>query len=99
MFRSWSLDRDGLTVADQSAQRKHGLKVACPDPLSSSFPLFGSRDSHLSIREYFSVCYIVHPIFTLLGDLIFLRYCIMLCDNCVLGLLLLECILPLCSVL
>ena len=34
--------------------------------------------------------------FSLLGDLIFLRYCIILCDNCVLVLLLLECILPLC---
>ena len=32
----------------------------------------------------------------LLGDLIFLEYCIMLCDNCILVLLLLKCILPLC---
>jgi len=41
MSRSWSLDRGGLAVADQSAQRKRGLAVAYPDPLSSSFPLFG----------------------------------------------------------
>ena len=52
----------------------------------------------------FSFCYswilsrihIVHPAFALLGDFIFLRYCILPCDNCVLVLLFLECILPLC---
>ena len=77
-------------------QRKHELAVSCPDPLSSSFPLFGSRDSHLATREYLPVFYIVHLAFMLLGDLIFLRYCIMLYDNCVLVLLFLECILPLC---
>ena len=38
-----------VTVPDQSAQQKRGLAVACPDPLSSSFPLFGSWD--------FSSCY------------------------------------------
>ena len=42
-------------------------------------PLIGSRDSHLVTREYFPVFHIVHPAFALLGDLIFLRYCIMLC--------------------
>jgi len=72
------------------------ISIACPDPLCSSFPLFGLRDSHLTTREYFPVFYIVHPAFALLSDLIFLRYCIMPCDNCVLVLLLLECILPLC---
>ena len=82
------MDRGGLTVADQSAQRKRGLAVACPDPLSSSLPLFGSRYSHLSTREYFHVFYIVHPDFALLCDLIFLRYCILSCDNCVLVLFL-----------
>ena len=77
------------------AQRKRGLKVACPDPPSSGLPLIGSRDSHLVTREYFPVFYIVHHAFALLGDLILLRYYIILYDNCVLVLLLLECILPL----
>ena len=95
MSRSQSLDRGGLTVVDQSAQRKRGLTVACPDPLSYCLPLIDSRDSHLATREYFFVFYIVHSAFALLGDLIFLGYYIMLCDNCVLVLLLLECILPL----
>ena len=59
-------------------------------------PLIGSRDSHLCTREYFSVfLYCIHA-FTLLDDLIFLEYCIMLRDNCVLVLILLECILPPC---
>ena len=78
------------------AQRKRGLAVACPDLLSSSLPLIGSRDSHLATREYFPVIHIVHLAFVLLGDLIFLRYYIMLCDNYVLVSLLLERILPLC---
>ena len=91
-----SLDRGGLTVVDQSAQQKRGLAVACPDPLCSGLPLIGSGDSHLATREYFPVFYIANPAFALLGDLVFLRYCIMLCDNCVLVLLLLGCILPLC---
>ena len=86
----------GLAVVDQSVQRNRGLKVVCPDSLSSSLPLIDLRDSHLDTREYFPVFYIVHPDFVLLGDLIFLRYCILSCDNCVLVLLLLECILPLC---
>ena len=80
----------------EHAQRKRGLAVSCSDPLSSSLLLIGSRDSHLATREYLPVFYIVHLAFALLGDFIFLRYCIMLCDNCVLVLLLLECILPLC---
>ena len=86
--RSWSLDRGGLAVVDQSAQQKRGLTVACPDP-PSSLPLIGSRDSHLATREYFPVFHIVHPAFMLLSDHIFLRYYIMPCDNCVLVLLLL----------
>ena len=96
MSRSWSLDRGDLVVADQSAQRKHGLAVVCLNPLSSSFLLFGSRDSHLATRKYFFIFHIVHPPFALLGDLIFVIYCIMPCDNCALVLLLLECKLPLC---
>jgi len=96
MSRSWSLDHDALAVADKSAQRMRGLAVACPDPLSSSLLMIGSRDSHLATREYFPIVHIVHPVFVLLSDLIFLRYCIMLYDNCVLVLLLLECISPLC---
>jgi len=83
-------------MADQSAQRKRGLAISYPDPLSFSLPLIGSRDSHLTTREYCPVFYIVHPAFALLGDFIFLKYCIILCDNCVLMLLLLECILSLC---
>ena len=65
-------------------QRKRGLAVTCPDPLSSSFSLFGSWDSHIATREYFLVFHIVYPTFALLGDLIFLIYFIMLYDNCVL---------------
>jgi len=75
---------------------KCGLAFACPDPLSSSLPLIGSRDSHLTTREYFPVFHIVHLAFALPGDLIFLIYCIIPRDNCVLALLLLEGILPLC---
>jgi len=71
MSRSQSLDRGGLTVVDQSAQRKRGLAVTCPDPLPSSLPLIGSRDSHFATREYFPVFHIVHPTFALLDDLIF----------------------------
>ena len=78
------------------AQRKRGLAVAYLDPPSSSLSLIGSRDSHLATREYFPVFHIVHHAIALLGDLIFLRYYIMLCDNCVLVLLLLECTLSLC---
>jgi len=90
MSISYSLDRGVLTIADQSAQRKRGLAVAWPDPLSFSLPLISSRDYHLTTREYFPVFYIVHFAFALLGEFIFLRYCITLCDNCVLVLLLLE---------
>ena len=78
------------------AQQKRGLAVAYLDPPSSSLSLIGSRDSHLATREYFPVFHIVHPAFVLLSDHIFLRYYIMPCDNCVLVLLLLECISPLC---
>jgi len=78
------------------AQQKRGLAVAYPDPPSSSLSLIGSRDSHLATREYFPVFHIVHPAFVLLSDHIFLRYYIMPFDNCVLVLLLLEYILPLC---
>ena len=85
-----------MEKADQSAQRKCGLAIACPDPPSSSLPLIGSRNSHLATREYFPVFYIVHLVFALLGDFTFMRYCILPCDNCILVLLLLEYILPLC---
>jgi len=78
------------------AQRERGLAVVCPDPLSSNLLMTDSRDSHLATREYFPVFHIVHPAFVLHDDLIFLRYYIMPCDNCVLVLLLLECILALC---
>jgi len=67
------------------AQRKRGLVVACPDPLSSSLLMIGSRDSHLTTREYFPVFHIVHPAFALHCDLIFLRYYIItvyLCYYC-----------------
>jgi len=77
------------------AQKKRGFVVTYLNPLSSSLSLIGSRDSHLATREYFPVFHIVYPAFALLGDLIFLRYYIMLCDNCV-AVSLLECILPLC---
>ena len=69
------------------AQRERGLAVACPDSLSSTLFLIGSRDSHITTREYFLIFHSVHPAFELHGDLIFLRYYIMLCDNCVLVLL------------
>ena len=58
--------------------------------------LIGSRDFHLATREYFPVFLYCISCFALLGDLIFLKYCIMLCDNCVLVLLLLKYILLLC---
>ena len=77
------------------AQQKRGLAVAYPDPLSSSLPLIGSRDSHLATREYFPAFHSVHSSFVLLSDHIFLRHYIMPCDNCVLVLLLLDCMLPL----
>jgi len=79
------------------AQRERRLAVACPDPLSSRLLMIGSRDFHLAIREYFPVFHIIHPAFVLLSDHTFLRYYIMPCDNCVLVLLLLDYILPLCS--
>jgi len=77
------------------AQRKRGLAVACLDPLSFS-PLdrlmrFSSWYSWVLSRISYCTSY-----FALLGDLIFLIYCIMLYNNCVLVLLLLECTLPLC---
>ena len=56
------------------AQRERGLAVACPDPLSSSILMIGSRDFHLATREYFPVFHIVYPAFVFLSDLIFLRY-------------------------
>ena len=59
-------------------------------------PLIGSRDSHLATHEYFQSFYIAYHAFALLDDLIFLKYYIMLCDNCILVLILLDCILPLC---
>ena len=49
----------------------------------------------LLLVSIFQSFYIVYHTFALLGDLIFLGYYIMPCDNCVLVLLLLECILPL----
>jgi len=64
-------------------------------PFLSAF-LIGSRDSHLATHEYFQSFYIANHAFAPLGDLIFLEDCIMLSDNCVLVLLLLECILPMC---
>ena len=94
MSRSWSLGRS-LVVPDQSAQRERGLAVTYLDPPSSSLSLIGSRDSHLATREY-SVFHIVHPALVLLSDHTFFRYYIMSCDNCVLVLLLLDCLLPLC---
>jgi len=78
------------------AQQEHGLAVAHRDSPFSSLSLIGSWDSHLSTREYFPVFYIVHPTFVLLSDHIFFRYYIIPCDNCVLVLLLLDCVLPLC---
>ena len=78
------------------AQWERGLAVAFLDPLSSHLLMIGSRDSHLATREYFPVFHIVHPAFVLLSDHIFFRYYIMPCDNCVLVLLLLDCVLPLC---
>jgi len=95
MSRSWSLNRGGFAVADQSGATEVWIVVAYLDPPSSSLSLIGSRDSHLATREYFPVFHIVYPAFVLLSDHIFLRYYIMPCDNCVLVLLLLDCILPL----
>jgi len=96
MSRSWSLERGGLAVPIQSGIAEAWISGCLSGPSFSSLSLIGSRDSHLAIREYFLVFHIVHPTFTLLSDLIFLKYYIMLCDNCVLVLLLLECLLPLC---
>ena len=90
--RVWTV---ALLCLIRVAQQNRGLAVAYLDPPSSSLSLIGSRDSHLSTREYFPVFHIVHPAFVLLIDHIFLRYYIMPCDNCVLVLLLLECIISL----
>ena len=83
--------RDGTVAAllylISVVQRKRGLAVTNPDPPSFSLFLIGSRDSHLATREYFPVFHIKHPTFMLLSDIIFLRYCIMPCENCVLVLL------------
>jgi len=95
MSRSKSLECGGFAVANQSAQWKRELAIVCPDPLFFQ-PLDRLGDSHLATREYFPIFYIAYHAFVLLDDLIFLEYCIILCDNCVLVLLLLECILPLC---
>ena len=94
MSRSWSLDHS-LVVPDRSAQQERGLAVAYLDPLPSRLFLISSRDSHLVTREYFLIFHIVHP-FVLLSDHTFFRYYLIFCDNCVLVLLLLDCILPLC---
>jgi len=96
MSRSWSLDRDSLDVPDQSGAAEAWISSCLSGPSFFQPPLIGSRDSHLTTREYFPVFHIVHPTFALLGDLMFLIYCNLLCDNCVLVLLLLECMLPLC---
>ena len=95
MSRSWSL-HFSPAVPDQSNAARAWLAVAYLDPPSSRLPLIGSRDSHLATREYFPVFHIVHLAFVLLSDHIFFRYYIMSCDNCVLVLLLLDCVLPLC---
>ena len=81
MCRSRSLDRGGPFVADQSAQWKRGLTVIYPDPLFFQPPLIGSWDSHLATSKYFPVFYIAYHAFAFLGDLIFLRYCIMPYDT------------------
>jgi len=78
------------------AQRESGLAVAYLDRFPSRLFLIGSRDSHLATREYFPVFHIVHPFFVLLSDHTFFRYYLIFCDNCVLVLLLMNCILPLC---
>jgi len=91
--RDWTVA--ALLYLISVAQRERGLTVAYLDPPSSSLSLIGSRDSHLATREYFPVFHIVHPAFVLLSDHIFLGYYIMPCDNCVLVLLLLDCLLPL----
>jgi len=72
------------SVVDQSAQWKHGLAIIYSKPLFFQPPLISSQDSHLSTREYFSAFLYCISCFALSGDLIFLEYCIMLCDNCVL---------------
>ena len=72
------------------AQRMRGLAVVYLEThfLSEIFILL--------LVSIFQSFYIAYLVFALLGDLICLGYCIMLCDNCVLVLLLLECILSLC---
>ena len=91
--RVWTV---ALLYLIRVAQRERELAAVYLDPPSSSLPLIGSRDSYLATREYFSVFYIVHPAFMFPSDHVFLRYYIIPCDNCVLVLLLLDCILPLC---
>jgi len=78
------------------AQQKRGLAVAYKDSPPSSPSLIDLRDSRVTTREYFPVFHSVHPTFVLLSDYIFLRYYIMPCDNGVLVLLLLDCVLTLC---
>ena len=95
MSRSWRLDR-GLDVPDQSGAADAWISSCLSGPSFFQPPMIGSRDSHLATLEYFPVFHIVHLSFVLLSDLIFLRYYIMPYDNCILVLLLLECILPLC---
>ena len=93
-LRVWTVA--ALLFLIRVVQRERALAVVYLDPPSSNLSLIGSRDSHLTTREYFPVFHVVHPAFALHRDLIFLRYYIMPCDNCVLVLLLLVCILPLC---
>ena len=85
------------SVVDQSAQRKCGLAVVCSEPLFSQPPWSAREILILLLVDIFQSFYIAYHAFALLGDLIFLKYYIMLCDYCVLVVLLLECILPLCS--
>ena len=66
MSRSWIVV--ALLYQIRVAQRKRGLAADYPDPLSSSLPLIGLQDSHLSTREYFPIFHIVHPTFVLLSD-------------------------------
>jgi len=90
--RVWTvnLDSGDLALTDQSAQRKCGWAVVCPEPLFFQPPWSAREMLILFLVSIFQSFYIAYHAFALLDNLIFLGYCIMLCDNCVLVLLLLD---------
>ena len=95
MSRSRSLDCGSLTVVVRQVA-KAWISGCLSDPLFFQPPWSAREILILLLVSIFQSFYIVYHAYAPLGDLIFLKYYIMLCNKCVLILLLLECILPLC---